>query len=143
MPSKSGVASLAAVMETGAAVPLKTRMLMMRSPMFSLMALRLTAMPPSGEGEADDLDEGVGLDEGDKDGKGDGDESDSEGSGVGDGADSDCVTAPVSGSEGSPCMHAAIATAMQPAITSPLNRLAGRRRFPVERVLRALNRSLH
>ncbi|MBP3037878.1 hypothetical protein J2M53_16690 [Arthrobacter sp. zg-ZUI100] len=120
-------------METGVAVPLKTRMLMMRSPMFSLMALRLTVMPPSGEGEAD------GLDEGGKDGEDDGgDESDGQGSGVGDGAGSDCVTVPGAGSEGSPCVHAAIARAKQPAISSPLNRLAGRRCFPVERVLRAL-----
>ena len=130
-------------METGAAVPLKTRMLMMRSPMFSLMALRLTAMPPSGVGEADDLDEGVGVDEGDKDGKGDSDESGSEGSGVGDDPDWDSVAAPGSGSEGSPCVHAAIARAKQPVISSPLNRLAGRRCFPVERVSRALNSSLN
>ena len=138
MPSKSGVASLAAVMETGAAVPLKTRMVMMRSPMFSLMALRLTVMPPSGEGEAD------GLDGGDKDGEDDGgDESDSQGSGVGDDPGWDGVTAPVSGAEGSPCVHAAIARPKQPAISSPLNRLAGRRCFPVERVSRALNSSLN
>lgn len=125
VPSKSGVASVAAVMETGAAVPLKTRMLTMRSPMFSLMALRLTVMPPSGEGEAEGEGEAAGTERPDSASVSGGADGSSGGADSGEVAEDVlgiCEAALPSGSGVCSAVHPVVGMARQLAISKQLAR---------------------